>query len=60
MITNKRDQKICGRYSAYDDTGHVHCFECPLQKGNWKQYDFRCKANSHYDRKTGEWEYDNN
>ncbi len=58
MITNKRDQKICDRYSAYDDTGHVRCCECPLVKGNWKQYDFRCKANSHYDRKTGEWEYD--
>ena len=58
MITNERDQKICDKYGAYDETGHVHCSECPLVKGDWRSYDFRCKANSHYDRTTGEWEYD--
>lgn len=58
MIKNEREQKICDKYSARDDTGHVHCYECPLSKGNPQRYDFRCKANSHYDRHTKEWEYD--
>ena len=58
MITNSREQKICDKYSAYDATRHVHCNECPLVKGNPDRYDFRCKANSHYNRHTGEWEYD--
>lgn len=59
MITNPKEQKICDKYSAYDDTGHVHCHECPLTKGDYRSYDFRCKANSHYDRHSREWEYDN-
>ena len=58
MITNNREQKICDKYSAYDENDKVHCSECPLRKGDFNQHDFRCKANSHYDRKTGEWEYD--
>ena len=58
MITNTKERKICDKYSSYDETGHVHCSECPLVKGNWKSYDFRCIANSHYNRKSGEWEYD--
>lgn len=58
MILNPKDQKICDKYSAHDNSGQVHCRECPLVKGNPAQYDFRCKANSHYDRKTQEWEYD--
>ena len=58
MITNIKDQKICDKYSSKDDAGHVHCFECPLVKGNPNNYDFRCKANSHYNRSTKEWEYD--
>lgn len=58
MIKNIREQKICDKYSARDDTGHVHCNECPLSKGNPQWYDFRCKANSHYDRHIKEWEYD--
>jgi hypothetical protein len=57
MITNNREQKICDKYSAYDETGYVHCNECPLRKSEGN-YDFRCKANSHYDRQTKEWEYD--
>ena len=60
MILNQKDQKICDKYSAYDNSGRVHCWECPLIKGNPSQYDFRCKANSHYNRKTHEWEYDEN
>lgn len=52
------EQKICDKYSKRDEQGFVHCYECPLKKGNPVQWDFRCKANSHYDRKTKEWEYD--
>lgn len=58
MITNQKEQKICEKYGQRDEKGLVHCFECPLSKGNPKQYDFRCKANSHYDRKLKEWVYD--
>ena len=58
MLTNDREIRTCAKYSAYDDTGHVHCHECPLTKGNFSAYDFRCKANSHFNRSTGEWEYD--
>lgn len=54
MILNQKDQKICDKYSAYDNSGRVHCWECPLIKGDPSQYDFRCKANSHYNRKTQE------
>lgn len=57
MITSKREQKICDKYSAYDETDHVHCNECPLSKGDSHSYDFRCKANSHYDKHTKKWEY---
>ena len=58
MITNERERKICEKYSTYDSEGKVHCKECPLIKGNPTSWDFRCKANSHYNRKTQEWEYD--
>ena len=57
MLTNDRERKICEKYSKEDRTGHVHCNECPLRKG-FGTYDFRCKANSYYDRHTREWEYD--
>lgn len=58
MLTNDRERKICEKYSAPDENGFVHCHECPLNKGNPRQYDFRCKAVCHYDRRTKEWEYD--
>ena len=58
MITNEKEQKICNKYSKYDNDGYVHCFECPLNKGNHSQHDFRCKSNSHYNPSTKEWEYD--
>lgn len=57
MITNEREKRICDKYSAYDSHGFVHCKECPLSKSRG-DYDFRCKANSHYNRRTKEWEYD--
>ena len=59
MITNPKEQKICDIYSQRDGDGYVHCFECPLRKGKGDyQFIFNCKANSHYNRKTKEWEYD--
>ena len=57
MITNKRDQKICDKYRQTDENGKVRCKECPLSKSKGS-YDFRCKANSHYNRKEQEWEPD--
>lgn len=57
MLTNERERKICKKYSTRDETGKVHCSECPLNKSE-ERYDFRCKANSHYNRKTKEWEWD--
>lgn len=58
MLITDREKVICEKYSAYDKNNRVHCNECPLSKGNPTQYDFRCKANSHYNRHTRAWEYD--
>ena len=58
MITTERDKQICKRHKEKDRDGRVHCMHCPLVKGNPFAYDFHCKANSHYNRKTKEWEYD--
>lgn len=57
MLTNEKEKRICDRYSEYDKQGRVHCNECPLRR-NDGEYDFRCKANSHYDRHAREWVYD--
>jgi len=57
-LTTEREKAICKKYSEYDENGRVHCKECPLIKGNPNCYDFRCKANSHYDRKENEWVFD--
>lgn len=58
MLTNDRERRICEKYSARDENDKVKCRECPLVKGNFKSWDFRCKANSHYDRKIQDWVYD--
>ena len=50
MITNQKEKKICEKFSKRGN-------ECPLKKGHGS-YDFRCKSNSHYNRKSKEWEYD--
>ena len=55
MLTNDRDRRICEEYSAYDETGHVHCHECPLVVD---RHDMMCKGNSHYDRREREWVLD--
>ena len=58
MLTSDKERLICEKYSAMDSNKKVHCYECPLMKGNPAMWDFRCKANSHYNPKTREWEYD--
>ena len=30
MKLTENEKRICKKYSAYDETGHVHCYECPL------------------------------
>ena len=55
MLTNDRERKICEKYSARDEYGFVHCKECPLVKDIAH---ILCKANSHYNRHTGQWVYD--
>ena len=30
MLKTDRDKRICAKYGARDETGHVHCTECPL------------------------------
>lgn len=30
MKLTKYEQEICEKFSAYDETGHVHCSACPL------------------------------
>jgi hypothetical protein len=57
MITTQKEQKICDKYSIHDETGHTCCKICPLNKST-DSYDFRCKANSHYNKSSREWEYD--
>ena len=57
-LTTDREEKICKKYGTRDDNDKVHCYECPLLKGNPDNYDFRCKANSHYDKRTKEWVMD--
>ena len=53
MLTNDREKRICAKYSAKDNEGHVHCSECPLVKG-----DLMCKAIAYYDRKAKGWVYE--
>jgi hypothetical protein len=59
LLTNEQEKRICKKYSAYDDTGHVHCNDCPL---NYKHYDgmdyLECKYYMHYNRHTRKWEPD--
>lgn len=30
MKLTPKEQEICDKYSAYDETGHVRCSKCPL------------------------------
>lgn len=59
MLTNDHERRICAKYSAYDETRHVHCNECPLSHAAHRNMPpLSCKAIMHYDRKKGEWEWD--
>lgn len=55
MLTNDRERAICAKYSARGEDGNVNCHSCPLVKSH---YALLCKANSSYNRSTGEWEPD--
>lgn len=57
MLKSDKDKRICDKYGRYDSEHKTRCNICPLRVGAGS-YDFRCKANSHYDRKTKEWEFD--
>lgn len=58
MLKTNKEKNVCKKYSKKQANGKVRCDECPLLKGNPNEYDFRCKANSSYNRKTKQWEYD--
>lgn len=60
MLKTDREKRICDKYSATDANGLVQCDKCPLFKGCYANYDFRCKANSHYDRRERDWVIDDN
>lgn len=49
--------KICDKYSKPDEKGLIRCGECPLNRSKDID-DIHCKANSHYNRSTRQWEYD--
>ena len=53
MLKTARDKRTCAKYSAKDENGKVHCHECPLA-----HYGLMCKATAHYNRKTREYELD--
>ena len=55
MLTNDRERRIHEKYSKRGVDGLVNCESCPLVKN--KSF-FMCKANSHYDRHTHNWEPD--
>lgn len=42
MKLNKYEKMICKIFSESDKTGHVHCYECPL---NIDKRDFICYFN---------------
>ena len=58
MLTNELERKICEKFRKRDTKGFVHCFECPLRNNDTFYNDTLCKANSHYNQHTKEWEYD--
>lgn len=54
MLKTEKDKRTCEFYSQRDDTGKVHCSECPLalkEVAPWGA----CKACFHYDRKNRQW-----
>ena len=37
MLTTPEEKAICKKYSAQDETGHVHCGDCPLNYAHDKK-----------------------
>ena len=56
MLANDIERETCKEFSKRDEDGHVHCNECPLRVTG--RSEVMCKANCHYNRSTGEWEFD--
>lgn len=54
MLTEKQ-KKICEKYSSKDERGHARCDRCPLMVS---AYDLMCRGNAHYNKRTKEWEFD--
>lgn len=54
-----KEKRICDKYSQKDGWGLTHCNECPNRLGGVENWDFRCKANSFYNKHTKEWEFIN-
>ena len=52
MLMSEEEKAICRKYGSQDETGHVHCAECPLVVDS--PY-LMCKATAHYDRHLREW-----
>jgi hypothetical protein len=53
MLKTEREKAICRKYGAQDETGHVHCMDCPLVVDA-----LMCKATCHYDKCLREWVQD--
>ena len=49
----EKQGKICAQYSARDDSGKVHCCDCPLVVDREMMM---CKKNAMYNRRTRRWE----
>ena len=49
----EKQGKICAQYSAQDDSGKVHCCDCPLVLDCEMML---CRRNAVYNRKTRRWE----
>lgn len=52
MLKTDKERAICEKYGAQDETGHVHCTDCPLVVDS--AY-LMCKATAHYDGHLREW-----
>lgn len=52
MLKTEREKAICQKYGSQDETGHVHCSECPLVVDGRAMM---CRATCHYDKNLREW-----
>lgn len=54
MLWTEEEREICKEHER-DEYGRVGCDKCPLRI---KDHDRMCKAIAHYNKSTGEWEWD--